>query len=105
MISREHRIPRELFSKLLKTGNIRRSEFLNLKKSPHNETRIGVSVSKKISKMAVIRNRTRRRIYSALRPYIKELPHSLYLVSANPGADKLKGERLKSALAQLFKTI
>jgi ribonuclease P protein component len=62
-----------------------------------------VSVSKKVAKSAVVRNAIRRRSYAALEPRLQSLPRGLYLLSAKPGADKLRGEALEAELSALLK--
>ena len=42
--------------------------------------RVAVVVSRKVSKSAVVRNRIRRRIYTAIEPIAKELPASYDLI-------------------------
>lgn len=72
-----------------------------LRISPSEKVEFVISVSKKVAKKAVTRNLIRRR----LRPVLRELKLSpaKYLIVAKPGAEKLKGEALKSELAMLFK--
>lgn len=43
-------------------------------------SRVGVVVSSKVSKKAVVRNKIRRRVYSFIRPYLKTLQPSLDIV-------------------------
>lgn len=69
--------------------------------APADEARVAVSVSKKVSKKAVTRNLIRRRTYAAVADFYHELKPGLYLFSARPGAQKAKGERLKSELRSL----
>lgn len=103
MLPKSKRIPRELFKNLLNSRKYLNSPHLILRIGPSERVGVAVSVSKKVSKKAVVRNRTRRRIYSAISPLIPDLDNNLYLVVAKPGADKLKGEALKSELAELIK--
>lgn len=76
--------------------------YLRFKPSSHG-VRFIISVSKKVSTKAVVRNRIRRRI----RPVLQELTHSLspaeYTIVALPGAESVKGDELKVELAHLFK--
>lgn len=65
--------------------------------------RVAASVSKKVSKKAVIRNRTRRRMYAALTPFLSALPPKLILISAKSGAEKLSAEVVTQELAELLK--
>jgi ribonuclease P protein component len=63
--------------------------------------RLGVSVSKKVSKQAVSRNRVRRRVYNIVKEL--SLKPSLYLFAAKPGAEKASVTALKEELKSLAK--
>ena len=104
MLPSSRRVPRALFKTIVEKGKYSNTEHFSLKRAPSGgqEARIAVSVSKKISKKAVVRNKIRRRAYSALRGIIPSVRPGLYLVSAKPGAGELKSEELKSELKQLF---
>ena len=104
MLPKSRRMPRELFTELLT-----KSQFVN---SPHfslrfrlssENARIGVSVSKKISKSAVVRNSIRRRVYSSVQTLTPNLPKGLFLFVAKVGAASTKGEKLASELENLLK--
>ncbi len=103
MLSKNKRIPRALFKPLLESKKYFNSQNFSLRTALANETRVAVSVSKKISKKAVIRNKIRRRVYSVTRTFIPHLPKRLFLLIAKPGAEKTKGENLKDELGELFK--
>ena len=71
--------------------------------SPNSPTpRFGVSVSKKVSKKAVVRNRIRKRTYSALKDLIVNVSPGLYLFIVKPKAKDLKGEVLERELRKLL---
>lgn len=72
-------------------------------KSPDSKPRIAVSVSKKVAKSAVIRNRTRRRVYAALRG--RDMRPGLYLFIAKAGAQELKGEALSREIGELLNKV
>lgn len=59
-----------------------------------------ISVSKKVSKKAVIRNKIKRRVRAALRNL--DLKPRTYLIIAKSGAEDLKGEELKNELFKLI---
>ncbi|MEX0932420.1 MAG: ribonuclease P protein component [Parcubacteria group bacterium] len=114
MLSKQKRIPRKLFKQIIEqsSGATSRPRFLHSKHFSvrfadfgGESARIAVSVSKKVSKSAVLRNRTRRRAYSSLRDSLPLLKAGLYLVSAKPGAEKLKGEALKLELEDLLSSL
>lgn len=105
MLPKTKRIPRSLFPEILKSRHFAHSAHFSLRIgiSSQPSARIAVSVSKKISKSAVVRNTIRRRAYSALSHQLAMLPKGLYLVVAKAGADKVKGEALEKELFALLK--
>lgn len=104
MLRKSARLTRELFLNLRGPGRFFHTAHFSLRTAEApGSGRIGVSVSKKVSKQAVIRNRTRRRVYSTVSSMIPELPKRLMLISAKPGAEKLKGAILEQELAELLK--
>ncbi|MDB5266775.1 MAG: Ribonuclease protein component [Parcubacteria group bacterium] len=106
MLPQRRRIPRELFNELLVRSEYRNSGFFTVRyKKVGAEARFGVSVSKKVSRSAVIRNRTRRRVYAALRSHLHDLPAGAYLFVAKIGAERLQGEDLRAELEPLIKGI
>ena len=105
MLPKKSRISRELFSKLLldsKYINFPTFSLRYLNNSEIKETRIGVSVSKKVSKSAVVRNTVRRRVYTTTSSLFKNFPSGFFLFVAKPGAEKLKGEKLKEEIKKLL---
>ncbi len=98
---------RTLFPLILESRNYSNSPHFSLRytASPEGLVKIGVTVSKKVSKSAVVRNTVRRRAYSALAPFLSILPTKLYLVIAKPGAEAVRGEILRAELKKLFETV
>ena len=70
---------------------------------PADKTRVIISVSKKIAKKAVVRNRIRRRVRALLPKFISGLRPADYFIVAKPEADGVKGKELELELATLFK--
>jgi|SRR6185312_7399807 len=105
MLPKNKRIPRSLFSEILKSRRFAHSAHFSLRigSSPSKASRLAVSVSKKVSKSAVVRNTIRRRAYSAVAAELPSLPAGLYLVVAKSGAEKIKGEALEKELVTLLK--
>jgi len=101
MLSKNKRIPRKLFKPLLESRKYFNSEHFSLRVAPSEEVRVAVSVSKKISKKAVVRNKVRRRVYSAMRDIIFSLHAGLYLVVAKHGSEKTGGRELENELKAL----
>jgi ribonuclease P protein component len=104
MIPKKFRIERKEFPALLSSRNFFHSDYFILRTSSSfdNKPHVGVSVSKKISKKAVVRNTIRRRVYAVVFLELSRLKSNLILVVAKPGADKIKGETLKKEINNLF---
>lgn len=103
MLPKQNRLKRKDFAPIL--------ESRRFNNSPHFSLRVGVgldkpviavSVSKKVSKLAVDRNRLRRRVYSALSPHINNIKPLSYLFVSKPSAKMLKGEKLSNELSELL---
>ena len=104
MIPKKSRIPRELFTELLSGARFVHSEHFTMRFRivQNGPSRVGVSVSKKISKSAVVRNSVRRRVYDSVYPLLVTLSGCLFLFVAKSGAQNLKGEKLKSEMQALL---
>ena len=105
MLPKSRRIPREIFKSLSRSRNSFHSQNFLLRVAPSLEARIAVSVPKKVSKKAVIRNKLRRRIYLAIRELFSTIKPGLYSVIAKPGAEKIKNQDLKDELSRLIRSI
>ena len=101
MLPKNRRIPRKLLGLILESKKYFNSVHFSLRVAPSNVTRVAISVSKKVSKYAVVRNRIRRRTYSAIQLLIPNLSHNLYLLIAKQGAEKVKGKELENELKSL----
>lgn len=102
MLSKKQRVPKDLFNLFLgaKRGD---SKHFSLKfVESDKEKRVAVSVSKKVSKSAVLRNRTRRRAYSSVSKIFPSISNGLYLISAKADSENIKGEELDQELAVLL---
>jgi ribonuclease P protein component len=103
MLAKKKRLTRALFKPLLAARDNRHSPHFWLKAAPDEAFRLGVSVSKKVAKSAVVRNRVRRRVYSAISRLEASPSPALYLVVAKNGAEKMEGAELLRELEGLFK--
>lgn len=108
MLPKDKRIPLKLWKEALLAPK-RDSKYLHsahfaLKAVFLNEKqpRVAVSVSKKVAKSAVARNRIRRRAYTSVGKMVARLNPGLYILSAKVGAENLKGEKLDSETKSLF---
>lgn len=104
MLPKRNRIPRAEFKAILGSRRFAHSTHFSLRVAPAAGTpRAAVSVSKKVSKSAVVRNGVRRRAYAVLESELGGLSSGLYLFSAKPGAQKLRGTELAGELRSLLK--
>lgn len=62
-----------------------------------------ISVSKKISKKAVVRNKIKRRVRAVMQSIIPKLKPAQYLIIAKIGAEKIKGKELHNELFSLIR--
>lgn len=105
MLPKNQRIPRLVFNELLIRSKYANSPHFSLRFTFNDgNPRLGVSVSKKVSKSAVARNKIRRQTYSAMRPLLPNLQRGLYLLVAKPKVGLIKGQDLSRELTELFKS-
>ena len=96
-------MPRELFEELLTRSQYANSPHFSLRfRIQGSSPRFGVSVSKKISKSAVVRNSVRRRVYASLREEVPHITPGLYLFVAKTGSGVIKGDTLTSEIKNLL---
>jgi len=103
MLPKSRRIERRLFKPLLGSKRYYNSEHFLLRSAFSDTVRITVSVPKKISKKATVRNKIRRRVYAIVEDLIPLLPNRLFHLSAKSGIEMAKGQNLKDELAELLK--
>lgn len=105
MLNSKNRLPRKDFSLILRAKNFFNSPHFSIRASLDTHSpKVAVSVSKKVSKSAVVRNTIRRRAYSAIRPLLNEMSGA-YLFQAKKGAEDLRGEKLSRELVSLLKQV
>ena len=68
------------------------------------EKSIGFSVSKKVG-VAVVRNRTKRRLRESVRPLLPQLKSGLYVFVARPSAAELSFQELSSRARYLLRKV
>lgn len=105
MLSKQNRIPRKDFKYLLEQKRYFNSPNFTLRfaKRENKSPQFSVSVSKKVSKKAVDRNRVRRRVYSVLRSV--QAPEGMYFFIAKPSSINLKGEKLRMEIVKLISSL
>jgi ribonuclease P protein component len=79
MLPKKKRVPTRSFPSLQKTGAIFHTDHLSMRTIFAAESgRFSVVISKKVSSLAVMRNRSRRRVYAVLEKEVKgvQVPHT-----------------------------
>ncbi len=105
MLAKKNRLSRKDFALVLGSKTSANTTHFLLKKGlDSNLPKVAVSVSKKVSKKAVDRNLIRRRVYSVLRPMVKDLSGA-YLFITKKGAEKIKGEELIREIKTLLNNL
>ncbi len=102
MLSRKQRIPKAQAREVFMLGKTTSFPHFMVKVLPssQSESRFAVSVSKKVASTAVLRNRTRRRVYSVLRDYLLKVKPSLNIaLVAKNGAPTLQGDVLRNEVS------
>ncbi len=102
MLPKNRRISRKLFKEIISQKKRFSSQNFSLQVASNDKARFAVSVSKKISKKAVVRNKIRRRVYSVIGEFMSETKPGFYLIIAKPGAQEIKGEKLRNELKKLL---
>src|ERR1035437_7716179 len=104
MLPKKSRIPSKLFTELLSGSRFIHSPHFTLrfKLIPNSPSKVGVSVSKKVSKSAVIRNTVRRRVYATTAPLLEGIKNHLFLFVAKPGSQNIKGKELSQEISKLL---
>ena len=68
------------------------------------QKRVGFSVSKKVG-VAVVRNRTKRRLRECMRPLMPKLKNGLYVFVARPSAADCSFDKLNDGVQTLLKKL
>ena len=69
-----------------------------------NQKRIGFSVSKKVG-VAVVRNRTKRRLRECIRPLLPQMKNGLYVFVARPTIAERPFADMQKQVSQLLKRL
>jgi ribonuclease P protein component len=104
MLPKQNRISKDCFGEILSKGRIFYAAYFMMRSLPAKKTLFAVSVSKKVAKNAVDRNRIRRRVYSLLGEVsLKTELRSENVISAKIGANKISFELQKEDILKLLK--
>jgi ribonuclease P protein component len=111
-LPKEHRLRRyQEFKQIYQEGSRHRGKWLILRVlqavDPHPEpvapTRIGISISQKVSKKAVVRNQIKRKIRAACRQLLPEIsPGWKIVIVVRPGTQECEYSDFLQELRQLL---
>lgn len=105
MLSKKQRIPKAIARDVFARANHLSSPHFLLKVALSSDaslgTRFAVSVSKKVANTAVLRNRTRRRVYSSIRKLIPDVVAGyLVAITVKKGGEKLEFADIEKEITQ-----
>ncbi len=107
MLNKKNRLTKEKeIKKVLEEGNSQRSGKVFFKFLANNieESRFAFVVSKKISNKAVARNKVKRRMREAARPFLSEMKKSVDgIFIALPGVEKKDFSFIKENIKEVLK--
>lgn len=104
-MQQQHRLRRSNeFSYVYRRGKRASCRDLSLLYVKNNRKRVGFSVSKKVG-VAVIRNRTKRRLRECVRPLLPDMRNGLYVFVARPSAADCSFEKLNQSVRLLLKKL
>lgn len=106
MLVKEHRLKRKKdFERVFKKGKLLAKDFLILRVVKNNlgTTRVGLVVSQKVSKKAVLRNKVKRKIREAVRNNMKKINLGYDLIFfTKKGIEKKSFPEIKKMVEDLF---
>jgi ribonuclease P protein component len=106
MLAKARRVRSQADFDLVGNARAKHSAHLSVRWGPvEGATRVGVTVGKRVSAKATVRNRTKRRLRATLAELYTELvPGQLIVIGAKPGSDALDYAALQAELTGLLKT-
>lgn len=109
MLPKKFRLTKEEeFQTVLRKGEVIQGSFLGLAftRSGEDGPKIGIIVSRKISKKAVVRNRIKRAVREESRKYLEELTEDLLLVFlAKKRAAETDSQTIRQDVQNLFRKL
>jgi len=90
------------FNYVYRRGKKASCKELSLLYVKNNQKRVGFSVSKKVG-VAVVRNRTKRRLRECVRPLLPQMRSGLYVFVARPAAAECTYAQLEARVKQLLR--
>lgn len=102
LVQRQNRLgPNRQFSYVYRRGKRVSTRDLTLLYVKNRQKRVGFSVSKKVG-VAVVRNRTKRRLRECVRPLLDRMSGGLYVFVARPSAAEQSLAQLSRQVDQLL---
>lgn len=102
VVQRQNRLgPNRQFSYVYRRGKRVSTRDLTLLYVKNRQKRVGFSVSKKVG-VAVVRNRTKRRLRECVRPLLECMDGGLYVFVARPSAAEQSFQQLSRQVSQLL---
>ena len=92
------------FNYVYRRGKKASCKELSLLYVKNNQKRVGFSVSKKVG-VAVVRNRTKRRLRECVRPLLPQMRSGLYVFVARPSAAQCSFQELDARVKQLLRKV
>ena len=104
-MQRQNRLgPNRQFSYVYRRGKRASTKDLTLLFVKNRQKRVGFSVSKKVG-VAVVRNRTKRRLRECVRPLLPKLKGGLYVFVARPAAAECGFAQLDASVKRLLQKV
>lgn len=104
-MQRQNRLgPNRQFNYVYRRGKKASCRELSLLYVRNRDKRIGFSVSKKVG-VAVVRNRTKRRLRECVRPLLAQMKSGLYVFVARPSAAVCSFQELNSRVRYLLRKV
>lgn len=104
-MQRQNRLgPNRQFNYVYRRGKKVSCREMSLLYVRSKEKRVGFSVSKKVG-VAVVRNRTKRRLRESVRPLLPQMKSGLYVFVARPSAAECSFQELNSRVRYLLRKV
>lgn len=104
-MQRQHRLGQtRQFNYVYRRGKRASCKELSLLYVKNNQKRVGFSVSKKVG-VAVVRNRTKRRLRECVRPLLEQMRGGLYVFVARPAAAECSFDQLNAQVKKLLRKV
>jgi len=102
MLSKNLRFKNFNFELFFKEGTKLKNNYFLIYKIKNNEKRFCVSVPEKVSKLAVCRNRIKRKIYEVIRLNIEKISPGYYLIIVLSNIKNFKLKEIEDKLIYLL---